>query len=96
MSQERDAYVEKFKAQIDQLNAQIDSLEAKAKEAKADARIKYEQQLDDLREKRDAARSRLDDLHSASGDAWQDLKGGFERSWSAFRDAVQQAIKQFK
>jgi predicted nucleic acid-binding Zn-ribbon protein len=96
MSKERDAYVEKFKAQLDQLNAKIDAIEAKANEAKADARIKHEKELDQLRARRDAARSRLDELRTASGDAWHDLKGGFERSWDAFSDAVKHAVERFE
>lgn len=96
MSMERDAYVEKFEAELDQLNARIDAIEAKAKKAKADARIKHEKELDQLRAQRDAARSKLDDLRSASGDAWHELKGGFERSWNEFSDSVKHAVERFR
>ena len=95
MSKQRDAYVEKCKAQLDQLNAKVDLLQANAKEAGADARIKYEQELDQIREKREATRSKLDELQSASEDAWQDVKAGFERSWNAFSESVKRAVQRF-
>ena len=41
----RDAYVAKMKLQLDELNAKMAELEAKAKEAKEDARDKYNEEL---------------------------------------------------
>ena len=93
---DRDAYVEKFKARIDQWNADIDKLEAKAKEARADARIEHEKRIREARAKRDAAQGKLDELRNASGEAWEDVKQGAERAWSACREAVEDAAARFK
>ena len=46
---ERDAYVEKMKAKLDEWNAEIDRLEAKARGAEADARLRYNKQIESLR-----------------------------------------------
>ncbi len=93
---DRDAYVEKFKAQIDQWNADIEKLEAKAREARADAKIEHEKKLKEARARRDAAQGKLDELKSASGEAWEDVKQGAERAWSACREAVDNAAARFK
>jgi len=93
MLKERDVYVEKFKAQLDQLHARIDVIAATAK---ADARMRYDQALDQLRSRRDAARNRLDQMRTGSADAWHDFKGGFERSWHALGDSVKHAMERFR
>jgi predicted nucleic acid-binding Zn-ribbon protein len=96
MSKERDAYIEKARAQLDQLSSRIDLLQARASEAKADARIEYERELDRLRERRDAARSKLEDVRGASGAAWEDVREGFEQAWEALGEAVTQANERFR
>ena len=50
---ERDAYVQKIKAQIDECNAQIKQLEARARKADAETQIKYEKEIKEYRQKRD-------------------------------------------
>ena len=92
----RDQYIEKFKAKLDEWNAEIDRLEARGRQAEADSRIKYEKELSDLREKRDAAREKLEEIQHSSDDAWQDLKRGADDAWSAARDALAQAAERFK
>lgn len=92
----RDAYIKKFKAQLEQWDAQIDRLEAKAREASADAKIEYEQQLRQIRERRDEARAKIDELRRAGGEAWEDIKDGADEAWTACRNAIEAASERFK
>ena len=93
---ERDAYREKMKAQIDEFDAEIDRLLAKARKAKADAKIDYEKQIDELRGKRKEIAQKMDALESASGDAWKDLKQGLENSWEILKKSLSQAKEKFE
>lgn len=92
----REAYVEKYKAQLDLLDAEIDRFEAKARIAKADTKIHYDQELTALRGKRDAAKTKLAEIRAANGDAWETLKQGAEDAWSAVSGAVKGAVDKFK
>lgn len=92
----RDMYVEKLKAQLDEWNVEIDKLEAKVREYETTVKLKYENEIRELREKRDEARTRLAEIQEASEDAWEDLIHGFERSWDIFKESVEHAISRFK
>lgn len=90
------AYEEKFKAQLDELNAKIDVLKAKANQAEAGLTADYYETIEDLQEKKSAAKAKLAEIGEASDDAWEDLKEGFESSWSNFAASVKSAIARFK
>lgn len=92
----REAYVEKYKAQIDLIDAEIARLEAKSRIAKADARIRADQELTALRQKRDAARAKLAEIGNSSAEAWTSLKEGAEDAWAALSSAVKSAAEKFK
>ncbi len=91
----KDAYVEKLKAQLDEWNADLDKLEAKARGAKADAQIKHEEQLASLRQHRDQAKQKLNEIQLSAGGAWEHLKQGAEDAWTRLKDAVTKAKSQF-
>jgi multidrug resistance efflux pump len=92
----KDEFVRTMHARLDQWNAEIDALTAKADTAEANARAEYHKQLEALRGKRDHARSKLNEVESASEGAWQDLKTGVELAWESVSEAVRSATTRFK
>ena len=70
----RNEYVEKAKAQLDEWNATIDKLEARAEKEKAEAKIKYESKIKEMKEKRNALQEKLKSVAGATDDAWETLK----------------------
>jgi len=87
----KSAYVEKLKARIAEWDAEIDRLQAKAAEASADARIRFDHAIDDLKRHRTAAATKAKEVHEASDDAWDDLKDGFEAAMKNLSDAFKTA-----
>ena len=77
-------------------DAEIDKLQAKADEASGDAKVAYEEEIDNLKEKRAAAAQKLDDLGDASADSWDDAKAGFTEAYKALYDAYKEAVANFK
>ena len=73
----KEAYKQKLKARLDQIKANIDELQAKADEAEADAKLAYQRQIDELRDKQQKARESLNELAEAQGEAWKDMTSGF-------------------
>jgi predicted nucleic acid-binding Zn-ribbon protein len=96
----KEDFVRKMHAKLDQWNAEIDALSARANQAadqaEEDARAEYQKQLEALRSKRDHARSKLNELESASEGAWHDLKAGVELAWESVSEAVRSATARFK
>ena len=88
----RDAYVAKMKLQLDELNAKMAVLEAKAKEAKADARDKYNEELGKLRHQSKLAVAKLDELKASGEDKWEAMVAETEK----IRDAFIHSFNYFK
>lgn len=93
---ERDAYVEKMKATLDEWNAEIDKLSARMKSAEAGTMIEYEKTKANLTEQRDEAIQQLDRLQSASEEAWQDMRKGFEAAFDSIAKAFSSATDRYK
>ena len=92
----REEYIDKLVAQLKEWSAKIDELESKASAAKADVKTGYENQIRQLKDKRDAATKRLQDLKGASTDAWDALKTGAEAAWADLSKSVTAAKEKFK
>ena len=92
----KQAYKEKFTAQLDELNAKIDVLKAKAKHAEASLKADYYETIEELLKKRSEAQSKLEKLQEARDDAWEDMKQGVEESWTTFAAAVKSAVSRFQ
>jgi len=93
---EKEAYREKVEAQLESLDARIDLLKAKAKEAKADAKMKYEEQFENLRQKRQTVRTRLDELGEKGEQVWKELKSGVEDALDDLQNAIDSAVAQLE
>ncbi len=96
MTNQRDAYVEKLKAQLDEWNAELDKLEAHARMAKAEERMRYESRIEALRQKEQEARKTLQQILEAKEDAWMDLKNGLESAWDSLKSTLLEAKSEFQ
>ena len=92
----KEAYKEKIAAEIDLAQAKLAELKAQARNSAADARIKYDDQIDKLQQKVDATRGKLKELGEAGEDSWEQLKAGVEQSWDGLSSAVRDAAARFK
>jgi uncharacterized protein YhjY with autotransporter beta-barrel domain len=92
----RDEFVLKLKEKIDLWNADLDKLQARADLASAEARVKYQQQIEDLKIKRGELEEKMAQLRGASEGAWGDVKAGMEVAWSSMSEALSSAMQRFK
>ncbi|GGO79051.1 hypothetical protein GCM10011348_12390 [Marinobacterium nitratireducens] len=92
----KDDYIKRLQAQLDVWDAEIQKLKAQAEVAKADARLEYHKQLEELKKQRQQAQQRLTELREASNSAWDDLKAGADRAWDSMADAIKSARERFK
>ena len=92
----RDEYVDRMKRQLDEWNRDIDRLEAQAASGEARAKLRYTEQMEKARRRRDDLQQRLDELQRSSGDAWERMKGGVDEAGNALREALADARKELE
>lgn len=88
----KDVYIAKMKLQLDELDAQMTILEARAEEAKDDARAKYKEEMAKLRDQSKLAQGKLDNMKSATAEAWDATVAEMEK----IRDAFVHSFSYFK
>lgn len=88
----RDEYIQKMKSQLDALNAKMSDVETQAKDAKAEARSMYREEMSRLRLQSKAAAAKLDDLKAAGEDRWEALVAEMDK----LRDAFTHSFHYFK
>ena len=92
----KDEYVKWMQSKVDELSADIEKLKAKANQATAEARVKYLDEAEKLRQKKEGVQEKLNEIKSASEGAWEDLKTGMDKSWNDLKEGVQSAWSRFK
>ena len=96
MEETKDAYRQKREAELKELNARLELLESKADKAKAELKIGFDEQIYELKEKRDNLKGKIDELKEASGEAWSDMTKGVEEAVTDLKTALDVAATRFK
>lgn len=91
----KDAYRERFEAQLAEQKARLELLKAKARRMAADGKIMAYEEIADAEEKLSAMKARLNALGGAGEGAWQEMKAGVEKAWSDVGDACKKAAAKF-
>jgi len=89
-------YLEKIEANLAKYNAKLDMMKAKAAEVKADMKLEYLSQVDNLEKKRDDFMVKYGQLKETSGHGWEDVKLGTEKALNEMKDSIEKAISRFK
>lgn len=88
----KNAYIETMKTQLDELNANMNKIEAKAKEARAEARDVYLEEMRKLRHQSKLAVAKFDEVKLASEDSWEKMVTEMDK----VRDAFTHSFHYFK
>jgi uncharacterized coiled-coil DUF342 family protein len=91
---QKDAYIQKLQARLHEWDKEVDRLATKAIKAKADAKLEYYEQIEELRDKREVVIEKLEKLRQASDDAWKDLKAGIESAWNDLSETLKSATSR--
>lgn len=92
----RQAYQERTEAQLREWNAKIEELKAKAERARAEGKIEYYEQIENLKAQRDVARQKLEALREASGEAWEDVRTSLERAAGELKQGLEAALSRLR
>ncbi len=91
----REAYEDKLRAQLDEWKAEIDKLEAKAKKATADLKIKYDKQIQELKDDRNSLKYKLSIIHEIGEDEWEEFKEDVDKIQSVLKKELEQLREKF-
>lgn len=94
--QDKKTYQDSMEAKLRELGLKIDQLQIKAGKAGTDAKANFNQQIDDLKTKRNAMQQKLQELKSSGNEAWGSLQTGLKSAWDELSSAVEDAASKFK
>lgn len=92
----KQVYQQEIEAKLDLLDAQIAEMQAKADLASAELKVRYQEQLRVLTERRKTAGQKLDELQQSSEAAWENMKVGVENAFGELKTAFDKAMAQFQ
>jgi DNA mismatch repair ATPase MutS len=89
-------YIERLASELKEWSAQIDLLAAKSENAAAQVKLRYAEELDELRAKQQAAAEKIRELEEAGGDAWDTVKATADQVWDDLKNGLASAVSKFK
>jgi uncharacterized coiled-coil protein SlyX len=92
----KDEAVTHAKKLASDLDARIRELEARASKQTGEAKARLQEQIKDLKAKRDVASRRLNELTRASKASWERAKEGFADAYRDLAQAYDRAAAEFK
>jgi len=92
----KEAYRDKLEAQLEEWRTKIAQLKAQADKKEAETKIEYSKEIEELNRKKEAVQNKLKDLTNASGEAWGDIKSGFENAVEDLKASLEKAISKYK
>jgi len=95
MMMNREQTVETFKRKLDEWNSEMDALEKKAETFEDERRKEAKQTLDELHKQWDDAKGALQELKSASDDAFDDVRSGTQKAWDAMTQSFDRAAQRY-
>lgn len=97
--QQKEEYEKQIKAKLQKINGEIQQLQSKAQsratELKEKGKAEFAQAMEGLHKKKQAAAEKLNELNSASGKAWEDMKSGMDEAMDELIKAYDRARSHF-
>jgi hypothetical protein len=89
--QEKEGYTTAVQKELDEIKLGIEALKADAKTAGAESKAKLNEQVAMLDQKWQAAEKQFQELKTASGEAWRDMRAGMDSALSELRQTFSNA-----
>ncbi len=87
---------ERIEAQLKEWAAKIELLKAKADKAKAELKVKYGEEIEELQKRKEAAQLKLREIKASGGETLKELKVGVDRKFKDVKGALDRAASRFK
>ncbi len=94
--EQKENYQQKIQEQLDEWRADIDRLKEKAKNATAETKLRYQENIDRLELKMDEGKSRLKELKESGSEAWDAVKEGADSIWDTMKATFAEVKEKLK
>lgn len=94
--EKKESYQQKIQEQLDEWRADIDRLKERAKNATAETKLKYQENIDKLELKMDEGREKLKDLKESGSEAWDAVKEGADSIWDTMKATFAEVKERLK
>lgn len=88
-------YREKREAELKELKTNLKQMEAKADKARAEVKLRLQEDIKKMRKKIDETSDKLESLKESSGERSEELKKGFEETWKDLKFLYEKVKKNF-
>jgi uncharacterized coiled-coil DUF342 family protein len=92
----REHHLEQIESKLNEWGEEIEKIRKKADKLGAEARGKYQVQIEDMRTRQETARKKLEELKRTGGEAWEDLRSGAEAALDELKKGVEGAVGKLK
>lgn len=95
MTEKKD-FLQMQKEMFKEWTRQVDEIKTRAKKAQVDASVKFDNTIDDLRDKYEAALANLEAVKNSGDRRWEELKSAVDAAWEELRQGVEKARNMFR
>ncbi|MCG6893225.1 MAG: coiled coil domain-containing protein [Desulfobacteraceae bacterium] len=99
MTMKKEEIIQKMQEQLDDLNyrwsVERNKWEAQAQKSGAEAKKKFDKEIEQLRSLRRQMKEKIANLEVAGDNAWYDVKEGAENAWKELSEAFKKARSRF-
>lgn len=92
---DRKALIDKLHARLIDWNNEITRLEAKAEQASGEAKRDLLETIEQMKQRKEEARTKIAELQHASDSAWEDIKTGADEALDAIKRSFESAKSKF-
>ena len=92
----RKTYIDKLTAQLKHWDDELEKLESKINKTHMDLKDEYYQKLHELKNKREEAQLKYEEIRATGEEAWGELKDGFDQSWNTLNESIKNAFVKIK
>jgi signal transduction protein with GAF and PtsI domain len=90
--QQKDAFQRKVQAELEEIQVHITKLRGQVNHASTEARTDIQKAIAELEKKRDLAKEKAEDIHSATASSWEQVKSKTAAAMDDLRDSVNRTL----
>jgi DNA repair exonuclease SbcCD ATPase subunit len=91
---EKEEYRNAVEAELEEFDSRLDELKAGAEKADPEARTALDRDIEEVSQKREVARKKLQDLKAAGAEAWEGVKSALDAAVKDLRQAYDRAVSR--
>jgi septal ring factor EnvC (AmiA/AmiB activator) len=92
----REAYKKKIDAELDMVQEKLARFKAQGIDFTSETRAKHAIHVKELEEKLDSTKAKLSEIEKADEHVWEQLRDGFEDTWTTLQATLEDMITSFK